>query len=140
VRLVGFAGGLRVRHVFSRPRKRRSAADDGSTSQPIGEETSHTVQPHSEPLQDWRRSAQRVTRAWNSWLAAEHADRRDRYLAYVSALADEELRAAEVQSLIQPTNTNASAIRKRQTKGGEHRGPSAASSVRSPDGVDPSHA
>jgi hypothetical protein len=140
VRLVGFTGGLRVRHVFSRPRKRRSAAGDASTSQPIGEETSRTVQPHSEPLQDWRRSAQRVRRAWNSWLVAEQADRRDRYLAYVSALADEELRAAEVQRLMQPSNTNEYAIRKRQSKGGEHRGPSAASSGRSPDGVDPSHA
>jgi len=109
-RLVGFAGGLRVRHVFSRPRKRRSAPDAGSTSQPISEASSRTVQPQSEPLQDWRRSAQRVTRAWNSWLAADHPDRRDRYLAYVSALADEELRATEVQRLIQPTDTNECAI------------------------------
>jgi hypothetical protein len=101
--VVRFAGGLRVRRLFSRPRKRRSAARDASTWQPVSEATSRTVQQPTEPLQDWRKSAQRVTRAWNSWLAADHADRRDRYLAYVSALADEELRAAEVQSLIQPT-------------------------------------
>jgi hypothetical protein len=60
------------------------------------------VQQPSELLQDWRRSAQQVTRAWNAWLAAEHRDRSDRYLSYVSALAEEERTAAEVQRLIQP--------------------------------------
>jgi hypothetical protein len=64
------------------------------------------VQQQSELLQDWRRSAQQVTRAWNTWLAAEHRERSDRYLSYVSALADEERTAAEVQRLIQSTDTN----------------------------------
>jgi hypothetical protein len=97
--------------VFSRPRKCRSATSGASTSQPVGETTSHTVQQQSELLKDWRRSAQRVTRTWNSWLAAEHPDRRGRYLVYVSALADEELRAGEVQRLIQPAETNDCVIR-----------------------------
>jgi magnesium-transporting ATPase (P-type) len=50
----------------------------------------------TEQLQDWRRSAQSVTRAWNGWLAAEGCDRGVRYWAHLAALADEERAATEV--------------------------------------------
>ena len=48
----------------------------------------------------WRRSAQRVTRAWNAWLAAEAGDRSARYRAFVEALADEERAAMEIERMI----------------------------------------
>jgi heme oxygenase len=50
---------------------------------------------------EWRRSAQRVTRAWNAWLAADHRDRGVRYRAFVAALADEERAATEVERMIE---------------------------------------
>lgn len=49
---------------------------------------------------EWRRSAQRVTRAWNAWLAAESRDRGVRYRAFVAALADEERAAGEIERMI----------------------------------------
>ena len=49
---------------------------------------------------EWRRSAQRVTRAWNAWLAAESRDRGERYHALVAALAVEESAAAELERVI----------------------------------------
>jgi hypothetical protein len=51
-------------------------------------------------LQDWRRAAQRVTRAWNAWLAADWRDRGMRYGIFVAALADEEKAAAEVERMV----------------------------------------
>ena len=48
----------------------------------------------------WRRSAQRVTRAWNAWVAAERRDRSARYRAFVAALADEERAAVEIERMI----------------------------------------
>jgi hypothetical protein len=48
-------------------------------------------------LQNWRRSAQRVTRAWNAVLAADGGERSARYRDYVSALAEEQREAEEVQ-------------------------------------------
>jgi hypothetical protein len=53
-------------------------------------------------LYDWRRSAQRVTRAWNAWLAAEGRDRDARYSDYEAALAAEELAAAKVERMLRP--------------------------------------
>jgi hypothetical protein len=45
-----------------------------------------------------RRSAQRITGAWNGWLAAGSRDRGLRYYAFVVAhLADEETMAAELE-------------------------------------------
>ena len=51
----------------------------------------------TEQLMEWRRSAQRVTRAWNAWLAAERRDRSARYRMFLVALADEESAAVEVE-------------------------------------------
>ena len=48
----------------------------------------------------WRRSAQRVTRAWNEWLAADRSDRPDIYRCYLTALAEEERAAAEVERVV----------------------------------------
>lgn len=51
----------------------------------------------SRPWQAWRRSAQKVKRTWNEWLAAEGAERGRLYYCYVSALAEEEQAAAELE-------------------------------------------
>ena len=86
-------GQLGVRHVFFRSRRHRSpqdkprAADDSDAGIP------ETTLRQTQQLQDWRRSAQRVTRAWNAWLAAESRDRAIRYRVFVAALADEETRS-----------------------------------------------
>jgi hypothetical protein len=47
----------------------------------------------------WWRSAQRVSRAWNEWLAADSSRRPDVYRRYLSALAAEERAAAELERL-----------------------------------------
>lgn len=52
--------------------------------------TDDTTPPQTRELMEWRRLAQRVTRAWNAWLAADRRDRGVRYRAFVAALADEE--------------------------------------------------
>jgi hypothetical protein len=88
--------------VFFRSRRHRSpqdkppAADHGDAGIP---ET--RLQQTQQQLQEWRRSAQRVTRAWNAWLAAESRDRAIRYRVCVAALADEERAAAEVERMVE---------------------------------------
>jgi hypothetical protein len=47
----------------------------------------------------WWRSAQRVGRAWNEWLAADSSRWPDIYRRYLSALAAEERAAAELERL-----------------------------------------
>jgi hypothetical protein len=47
----------------------------------------------------WWRSAQRVSRAWNEWLAADSSRRPDIYRRYLSALAAEERAAAQLERL-----------------------------------------
>jgi hypothetical protein len=54
----------------------------------------------TQQLQEWRRSAQRVTRAWNAWLAADGDDRAICYSVFVAALAGEETAAAEVERMV----------------------------------------
>ena len=63
--------------------------------------TDETALQQAQLLQEWRRSAQRVTRAWNSWLAAESRDRDVRYRAFAAALGDEERAAAEVERMVE---------------------------------------
>jgi hypothetical protein len=48
----------------------------------------------------WRRSAQKVTRAWNEWLAADHRSPSDRYRRYLSALGEEERAAVELARVV----------------------------------------
>ena len=45
----------------------------------------------------WRRAAQKVTRLWNEWLAADDPIHEDRYRRYLSALAEEERAAASLE-------------------------------------------
>jgi hypothetical protein len=54
------------------------------------------AEPESMQWRAWRCAAQKATRAWNEWLAADGHERPERYLCYVSALAEEEQAAVEV--------------------------------------------
>ena len=80
------------------PRENPRAAEDGDAGIP-----DPTAQ-QTRQLQDWRRSAQRVTRAWNAWLAADRRDRGMRYGMFVAALADEERAATEIERTVDLTD------------------------------------
>jgi hypothetical protein len=81
---------------FHSPRKRRSKPT-ADVESPDGQ---------GQQLRDWRRSAQKVTRAWNAWLAAEGGDRAARYTDYAAALAAEELAAARVERMLRLRETS----------------------------------
>ena len=91
---------LGVRHVFFRSRRHRSPRDNPRAADHSDAGIPETTLRQTQQLQDWRRSAQRVTRAWNAWLAAESRDRAIRYRVFVAALADEERAAAEVERMV----------------------------------------
>ena len=80
------------------PRDHPCAAEDSDAGIPDS-----TAQQTQQP-QDWLRSAQRVTRVGNAWLAAEGRDRGVRYGVFVAALADEERAAAEVERMLDLTD------------------------------------
>jgi hypothetical protein len=80
---------------FRSPKKRR----------PPHCNTSGSSRAQGEQLLDWRRSAQKVTRAWNAWLAADARDRAARYTDYAAALAAEERAAARVECMLRPHET-----------------------------------
>ena len=86
--------------MFFRSRRRGSARDNPRVADHSDAGTDETTLRQTQQLQEWRRSAQRVTRAWNAWLAAESRDRAVRYRAFVAALADEERAAAEVERMV----------------------------------------
>jgi hypothetical protein len=91
--------------MFFGSRKHGSARGNDCGSGWSEAETHESGQGQTDQLQDWRRSAQRVTRAWNAWLAADGRDRGVRYRAFVAALGDEERAAAEVERMIQLPET-----------------------------------
>ena len=76
----------------SRPAVHPSSVSNPSESQPGERESGQWLA--------WRRSAQRVTRAWNEWLAADGRHRPDIYRSYLTALAEEERAAAEVERVV----------------------------------------
>ena len=86
--------------MFFRPRRRERARDNPRVVDISDAGTDETTRGQTRQLMEWRRSAQRVTRAWNAWLAAERRDRGVRYRAFVAALADEERAAAEIECMI----------------------------------------
>lgn len=80
-----------------RKKRRRLAVDPSHVSNPS---ESQPGERQSAQWLAWRRSAQRVTRAWNEWLAADRSDRPDIYRCYLTALAEEERAAAEVERVV----------------------------------------
>jgi hypothetical protein len=80
--------------MFFGPRKRhRSPPGASQPSDPVGNEA---VEQQSREWQAWRQSAQKVTRTWNEWLAAEGRERDASYTRHISALTEEERAAAEI--------------------------------------------
>ena len=86
--------------MFFRSIRHDPARDNPCVADNSDAGTDETTLRRNQQLLEWRRSAQRVTRAWNAWLAAESRDRGVRYGAFVAALADEERAAAEVERMI----------------------------------------
>jgi hypothetical protein len=89
--------------VFFRSRRHEPARDNPRVADNSDAGTDETTRRQSQQLMEWRRSEQRVTRAWNAWLAAESRDRGVRYRAFVAALSDEERAATEVERTIDLT-------------------------------------
>ena len=86
--------------MFFRSRRHEPARDNHRVGDKSDAGTDEKALRQTQQLIEWRRSAQRVTRAWNAWLAAESRDRGVRYHAFVAALAEEERAAAEIERMI----------------------------------------
>jgi hypothetical protein len=84
--------------MFFGSRKRHKLA--GGVSHPSHPADNDAGTRPSRQWETWRRCAQKVTRTWNEWLAAHGRDRAELYRRYISALAEEERAAAEVQSTV----------------------------------------
>jgi hypothetical protein len=87
--------------MFFRFGRHRSARGEPRVADHSDARIEATALRQTRQMREWRRSAQRVTRAWNAWLAAEGRDRGVRYRAFDAALADEERAAAEVERMIE---------------------------------------
>jgi hypothetical protein len=81
---------------FGSRRRRRSA---GGVSHPSGP-ASQTAEPEFVQRRTWRCAAQKATRAWNEWLAADGHERPELYRCYVCALAEEEQAAVELERAV----------------------------------------
>jgi hypothetical protein len=82
---------------FGFKKTRRSRRDAPQPSDPVRDEA---VEQQSRQWNAWRRSAQKVTRTWNEWLAADGRERAASYNGYISALAEEERAAAEIELIV----------------------------------------
>ena len=90
--------------LFPRRRKGRPANGASRTSherKPLPHEQ-HAPKQRLPQWQAWRCSAQRVTRAWNEWLAADSGQHASFYRRYVLALADEERAALDLARAVSP--------------------------------------
>ena len=83
--------------MFLHSRKRHKR--DGGVSHPSNPIDSAAEQ-RSRPWHTWRRAAQKVTRTWNEWQAANSRERTESYSRYISALAEEQLAASELQRTV----------------------------------------
>jgi hypothetical protein len=81
--------------MFFGSRKRHQSA--GGVPHPSDSAPSQMAELEFVPWHAWRCAAQKATRAWNEWLAADDRERRERYHCYICALAEEEQAAAELE-------------------------------------------
>jgi hypothetical protein len=84
--------------MFFGSRKRRKSA--GGVSHPSDPAPSQTAEPELVPWRAWRSAAQKATRAWNEWLAADGRERPALCRCYICALAEEEQAAVEVERAV----------------------------------------
>jgi hypothetical protein len=79
---------------FGSRRRHKSGRGVSHTSGPAGNDAGRG---QSQQWDSWWHAAQKVTRAWNEWLAADRRERTELWRCYVSALDGEERAAAEVE-------------------------------------------
>ena len=84
--------------MFFGSKKRRQSTHDAS--QPSDSAANEVEERQSRLWRAWRRSAQKVTRTWNEWLAADSRDDAEFYRRYTSALDHEERAAAEIEGML----------------------------------------
>ena len=94
--------------MFFRSRHQEPAGENPCVADISDAGTDETARRRTQQFAEWRRSAQRVTRAWNAWLSAEARDHAAHYRAFVTALAGEESAAAELERLTNPAETTTS--------------------------------
>ena len=78
--------------------KRQKSA--GGVSHPSDPAATEAGERHSRQWQTWRCAAQKVTRAWNEWLAGGSRERPELYRRYISALAEEERAAVAIEQTV----------------------------------------
>jgi hypothetical protein len=91
--------------VFFGSRKRQKSAGGASPpgdpgSRDPGECSQETAERHSDRWDAWRLASQRVSRAWNEWLAADSRERPGLYQGYVCALVEEERAAVAIERAV----------------------------------------
>ena len=92
---------------FGSRKPHESGIDASHPTDPAADDTG---EPQSPQWLAWRQSAQKVTRAWNEWLAADGPDRREFAHRYISALAEEERAAAVVERTINRSGQTGEAV------------------------------
>lgn len=85
--------------MFFRPKKNRPTWSSGLAGVRGNRVADETIQRAA--IETWRESEQRVTRAWNTWLASGRPERSRRYRAYEAALEDEAQAAEQVERMLQ---------------------------------------
>jgi hypothetical protein len=100
--------------MFFGSRKRRRSA--GGVSHPSDPGPSRSVEPAVVPWRAWRSAAQKATRAWNEWLAADGRERPALYRCYVYALAEEEQAAFAIERAVSSREATARDIRDRASE------------------------
>jgi len=103
--------------MLFRRRKNGRLADGASRSSHPREPLPSEQHPSRQRLvqwEAWRCSAQKVSRAWNEWLAAENGQQAGRYRRYLLALADEERAALELARTATPDMNAGDAVSGRQ--------------------------
>jgi hypothetical protein len=92
-------------------RKALLARCEAPCSSTLGEDTRRPVAPHTRAIHqalrerggcrsNARSGAQKVTRAWSEWLAADRGVRAELWHCYLSALAEEERAAAALERTV----------------------------------------
>jgi hypothetical protein len=84
--------------MFFGSRNRRKSA--GGVPHPRAPAPTHTAEPELLQWCAWRSAAQKATRAWNEWLAADSHDRPEHYRCYLSVLAEEEQAAVRLERAV----------------------------------------
>ena len=86
--------------MFFRARRHKPGGKSPRVADNSDAGTDDTTLRQSQQLMEWRRSAQRVTRAWNAWLSRSRARSPRLHCAFAVALADEERAAMEIERMI----------------------------------------